>query len=48
MFYHGQVIADGTPEEMRSSRHPVVKQFINGEGLGPITDDESMRFGLVR
>ncbi len=48
MFYHGQVIADGTPEEIRASRHPVVKQFINGEAVGPVTDDESMKFGHVR
>ncbi len=48
MFYHGQVIADGTPQEFRASRHPVVNQFINGEALGPITDDESLKFGHVK
>ena len=48
MFYHGQVIADGTPDEIRSSRHPVVRQFINGEAEGPITDDESLKFGHVK
>jgi phospholipid/cholesterol/gamma-HCH transport system ATP-binding protein len=48
MFYHGQVIADGTPDEIRNSRHPVVWQFINGESAGPITDDESMKFGHVK
>ena len=48
MFYHGQVIADGTPEEIRRSRHPVVSQFIRGESAGPITEDESMRFGHVK
>ena len=48
MFYHGQVIADGTPEEIRTSRHPVVRQFVNGEADGPITDDESMKFGHVK
>ncbi|MBF0387621.1 MAG: ATP-binding cassette domain-containing protein [Candidatus Omnitrophica bacterium] len=48
MFYHGQVIADGTPDEIRNSRHPVVRQFINGDAVGPITEDESMKFGHVR
>jgi phospholipid/cholesterol/gamma-HCH transport system ATP-binding protein len=48
MIYHGQVIADGTPEEIRSSCHPVVKQFINGEAMGPIAEDESMKFGHVK
>lgn len=48
MFYHGQIIADGSPGEIRESRHPVVKQFINGEAQGPITEDESMKFGHVK
>ena len=41
MLYHGHIIADGTPEEVRSSKHPVVKQFIRGQAHGPITDDDS-------
>lgn len=48
MFYHGQVIADGTPDEIRNSRHPVVRQFIQGDSVGPITEDESMKFGHVK
>ena len=48
MIYHGQVIADGTPEEIRHSRHPVVKQFVHGEAAGPIAEDESMKFGHVK
>ena len=48
MFYHGQVIAEGTPDEIRSTRHPVVKQFIYGEAQGPITDDENLIFGHVK
>ena len=48
MFYHGHVIADGTPNEIRNSTHPVVKQFINGEAVGPITEDENLVFGHVK
>jgi phospholipid/cholesterol/gamma-HCH transport system ATP-binding protein len=48
MFYHGQVIAEGTPEEIRSTKHPVVKQFIYGEAQGPITDTENLIFGHMR
>ena len=48
MFYHGQVIAEGTPDEIRNTKHPVVKQFIYGEALGPITEDESLIFGHVK
>jgi len=48
MFYRGQVIADGTPEEIRNSTHPVIQQFINGQAQGPITEDESLIFGHVK
>ncbi|MCK5259622.1 MAG: ABC transporter ATP-binding protein [Candidatus Omnitrophica bacterium] len=45
MFYHGRVIAEGGPDEIRNTRHPVVKQFIHGEAHGPITDNESLIYG---
>jgi len=45
MFYHGKVIAEGNPDEIRNARHPVVKQFIHGEAHGPITDNENLIFG---
>ena len=48
MFYRGQVIADGKPEEIRNTNHPVVKQFINGQEFGPITEDENLIFGHVK
>jgi phospholipid/cholesterol/gamma-HCH transport system ATP-binding protein len=45
MFYHGRVIAEGRPDEIRNTRHPIVKQFIHGEAHGPITDNENLVFG---
>ncbi len=48
MFYKGQVIADGKPEEIKNSKHPVIQQFIHGEAHGPITEDESLIFGHVK
>lgn len=48
MFYHGRVIAEGTPDEIRDTMHPTVKQFINGEAEGPITEDEHLIFGHVK
>ena len=48
MFYKGQVIADGKPDEIKNSKHPVIQQFIHGEAQGPITDDESLIFGHVK
>jgi len=37
MLYDGKIIEVGTPEEIRSSKNPVVGQFINGRAEGPIT-----------
>ena len=48
MFYKGQIIADGKPEEIKDSKHPVIQQFIHGEAQGPITEDESLIFGHVK
>jgi phospholipid/cholesterol/gamma-HCH transport system ATP-binding protein len=48
MFYKGQIIADGKPEEIKNSKHPVIMQFIHGQARGPITEDESLIFGHVK
>ena len=36
MLYHGKIIEEGTPEEMKKSRNPVVSQFLTGSTEGPI------------
>ena len=36
MLYEGKVIATGTPDELRGSGNPVVRQFITGSIDGPI------------
>lgn len=46
MLYHGRVIADGSPAEIRSTSHPVVRQFILGQAAGPITDNENLTQSL--
>ena len=38
MLYDRQIIAIGTPDEIKNSKDPVVQQFINGDAEGPITD----------
>lgn len=38
MMYQGKIIKVGTPDEIRNSRDPVVRQFITGSATGPITD----------
>ena len=48
MFYRGQVVADGKPEDIKNTRHPVVRQFITGQDVGPITEDENLIFGHVK
>jgi phospholipid/cholesterol/gamma-HCH transport system ATP-binding protein len=36
MLNRGQIIAHGTPDEIRASTNPEVQQFINGEADGPV------------
>ena len=38
MLYHGKIIEEGTPEEMKKSRNPVVSQFLTGSTEGPILE----------
>jgi phospholipid/cholesterol/gamma-HCH transport system ATP-binding protein len=38
MMYQGKIIAQGSPEEIQNTVHPVVYQFINGLAKGPITE----------
>ena len=38
MMYQGAIIETGTPEEIRHSANPVVRQFIAGSAQGPIAD----------
>jgi len=38
MLYQGKIIAEGTPEEIQNTQHPIVRQFINGLAHGPITE----------
>jgi phospholipid/cholesterol/gamma-HCH transport system ATP-binding protein len=36
MLYEGEIIATGTPEEIRQNPNPILQQFIRGEPDGPI------------
>jgi len=36
MLGRGGIVAQGTPEEIRSSPNPEVQQFIKGEADGPV------------
>ena len=39
MLYKGEIQEIGTPDEIRSTTNPIVKQFITGSAVGPITAD---------
>lgn len=38
MLYDGKIIGVGTPEEIRNTSNPVIKQFILGAAVGPIVN----------
>jgi len=48
MLYHGKIIASGSPDEIRNTTHPIVKQFITGACTGPITEAENLVFGHLK
>lgn len=37
MLYNGKIIEAGTPDEIKNTKNPVVKQFITGSSAGPIS-----------
>ncbi|RLJ01045.1 MAG: ABC transporter ATP-binding protein [Candidatus Aenigmatarchaeota archaeon] len=41
MLYEGRIIEVGSPEQIKESTNPIVRQFVRGETKGPITDGES-------
>ncbi|MFN3479955.1 MAG: ABC transporter ATP-binding protein [Thermodesulfovibrionales bacterium] len=36
MLYNGTIIETGTPEEIKNTKNPIVRQFITGSAVGPI------------
>ena len=39
MLYKGKIVEVGTPDEIKNTKNPVVRQFITGAAAGPITED---------
>ncbi len=37
MLYKGRIIETGMPEEIKNTTNPIVRQFITGSAVGPIT-----------
>lgn len=38
MLYDGKIIADGSPDQIKGTTDPIVKQFITGAATGPISE----------
>ncbi|MDD3905965.1 MAG: ABC transporter ATP-binding protein [Candidatus Omnitrophica bacterium] len=38
MMYNGKIIINGTPDEIKAAKDPIVRQFITGASKGPITE----------
>ncbi len=36
MLYEGRIVGTGTPEEIKHTENPIVRQFITGSSVGPI------------
>ena len=48
MLYQGRIVQTGTPDEIRNSQDPVVRQFITGSATGPITDAHFKSFEQIQ
>lgn len=46
MLYQGQIVEMGTPDEIKNTSNPVVKQFITGQAYGPITNNQKNSRGI--
>ncbi len=38
MLYNGKIIGIGSPDEIKNTKDPIIKQFITGSAKGPLTD----------
>lgn len=47
MLYEGKIIAVGTPEEIKHTDNAVVKQFVTGSAVGPITEKKRFTYREV-
>lgn len=47
MLYDGKIIEQGSPEEIKNTANPIVKQFITGAAKGPITEQENFNHKIL-
>ncbi|MDP8296618.1 MAG: ABC transporter ATP-binding protein [Candidatus Orphnella occulta] len=47
MLYDGKIVEEGTPDQIRNTSNPIIKQFITGAAEGPITAGESFNQSVL-
>ncbi|MFC1806744.1 ABC transporter ATP-binding protein [Candidatus Omnitrophota bacterium] len=47
MLYDGKIIEEGTPDQIKRTKNPIVKQFITGAAKGPITAGAEFNQDLI-
>lgn len=40
MLYEGKIVGIGSPEEIKNTQNPIIRQFTTGSARGPITDQD--------
>jgi phospholipid/cholesterol/gamma-HCH transport system ATP-binding protein len=45
MLYQGRIVEVGTPQQIKNTKNPIVRQFITGASVGPITNKEEIMEG---
>ena len=48
MLYDGKILASGTPDEIKNSTDPTVKQFVTGAAKGPITEKTGLNYNIIK
>jgi len=48
MLYDGRIVEEGTPDQIKNTINPIVKQFITGAAKGPITENESFNQSTIK
>ncbi len=48
MLYKGKLLFEGTPEELKQTTNPYVKQFVEGRSQGPITEEYQKQLQAIK
>jgi len=47
MLYGGKIVETGTPQQIKNTQNPIVRQFISGAADGPITQSDAIEFSHI-